>query len=153
MQYIPNSPLGGVLFTTRDHKAATNFAQKVIEVKDMNPVEAKDLLRASLQNKALMDDNYNVTELLELLVCLPLAIVQAVAYINENQTTLVQYVRDYKESNESMVYLLGRGFEEERRYQGKKDPVATTLLISFNEIERRDPLAAEYMAFMSCIRA
>ena len=33
-----------------------------------------------------------------------------------------------------------------------KNPVATTWLISFEQIQLRDPLAADYMAFMSCIK-
>ena len=32
-----------------------------------------------------------------------------------------------------------------------KNPVATTWLISFEQIRQRDPLAAEYLSFMACV--
>ena len=32
-----------------------------------------------------------------------------------------------------------------------KNPIATTWLISFEQIQKRAPLAADYMAFISCI--
>jgi hypothetical protein len=40
---------------------------------------------------------------------------------------------------------------DDGRYQSVKNPVATTWLISFEQIRRCDPLAARYISFMSCI--
>ena len=34
-----------------------------------------------------------------------------------------------------------------------KNPVATTWLISFEQIRQRDPLAADYLSFMACVDA
>lgn len=39
-----------------------------------------------------------------------------------------------------------------RRYPDIKNPVATTWLILFEQIHVRDPLVADYMAFISCVR-
>lgn len=43
-------------------------------------------------NKALLNDESATNKLLELLTCLPLAIVQAVAFINSNQVSISDYV-------------------------------------------------------------
>ncbi|KAG4427011.1 hypothetical protein IFR05_017506, partial [Cadophora sp. M221] len=42
-------------------------------------------------------------------------------------------------------------FEDHGRYRNVKNPVAITWLISFQQIRRRDPLAADYLSFICCI--
>jgi hypothetical protein len=50
-----------------------------------------------------------------------------------------------QEQEQDVVELLNEDFEEERRYQSDRDPVATTWLISFQYIRRLDPPSAGYM--------
>ena len=50
-----------------------------------------------------------------------------------------------------MINLLSEDFEDDGRYRNIKNPVATTWLISFDRIQQRDQLAAEYLSFMACI--
>ena len=76
------------------------------------------------------------------LTYLPLAIVQAAAYINENGIALADYLSLLKEKEEDIIDLLSEDFEDNGRYHNVKNPVATTWLISFEQIRRRDPLAA-----------
>ena len=152
-EYLPFSPLGAMLFTTRDREAATRYAgSNVIVIEEMDDVESRELLKTSLQNKRLVEDEDGTTKLLKLLVNLPLAIMQAVAYLNAKGVTIAEYLRIYKESSDSVIKLLSKDFEDRRRYPGMKNPVATTWLISFEQIRLRNPLAADYMAFISCIR-
>jgi Tetratricopeptide repeat len=92
----------------------------------------------------------DTTALLAELTYLPLAIVQAAAYINENGITITEYLFLLKEQEE-VIDLLSEDFEDDGRYRDIKNPVATTWLISFEQIRRRDPLAAEYLSFMCCI--
>jgi tetratricopeptide (TPR) repeat protein len=82
---------------------------------------------------------------------LPLAIMQAVAYLNAKSATIGEYLRIYEESSDSVIKLLSKDFDDRRRYPDMKNPIATTWLISFEQIQLRDPLAADYIAFMSCI--
>jgi hypothetical protein len=80
-EYLPFSPLGAILFTTRDREAATRYAgSNVVDVDKMNNTESRELLYRSLQHKQLIDDDGSTTKLLGLLVNLPLAIMQAAAY-------------------------------------------------------------------------
>jgi hypothetical protein len=52
---------------------------------------------------------------------------------------------------EAVIDLLSEEFEDDRRYDSIKNPVAMTWLISFEQIRHRDPLAADYLSFMACI--
>lgn len=152
-KYLPFNTRGAILFTTRDHRAATKYAAKqVISIEEMDDTESRELFSRSLQNKQLLKDNTGVIKLLELLVNLPLAIVQAAAYLNENTTTIAQYLQIYEESSDGFIQLLSEDFEDEGRYPEIKNPIIATWLISFNQIRNRDSLAADYLAFISCIK-
>ncbi|RDW57769.1 hypothetical protein BP5796_12570 [Coleophoma crateriformis] len=151
-EYLPYSTLGNILFTTRDREAATRYASfNVIDIDEMDDEESNELLRQSVPNKILLQDKESTTKLLQLLVNLPLAIMQAAAYLNAKTCTVSEYLRIYSESSNNVIQLLSKDFEDKRRYPDMKNPVATTWLISFQQIQIRNPLAAEYMAFCSCI--
>jgi len=57
----------------------------------------------------------------------------------------------FDDSEENIIEVLGEDFETEGRYRDLKNPIATTWLISFEQIRLRDPFAADYLSFMSCI--
>jgi hypothetical protein len=148
-EYLSFSPLGAILFTTRDRKAATRYAaSNVIDIDEMDDDESKELLQRSLQKKHLIKDEDSTMKLLKSLVNLPLAIMQAAAFLNANTCTIAEYLKIYKENNDNVVKLLSEDFEDIWRYPDIKNPVATTWLISFKQIQIRDPLAADYMAFI-----
>lgn len=96
-EYLPFSTLGGILFTTRDREAARRYAgSKVIEIDKMGDKESRELFQGSLHNKQLINDNVSTTKILELLVNLPLAIMQAAAYLYVNDITIAEYLRIYE---------------------------------------------------------
>ena len=149
---LPRSDEGRILFTTRDMKTAVNLAhQAVISVPDADEEMAMQLLRGYLGWKELTDNMQEAVKLLKELAFLPLAIVQAAAYINVNQITLAKYLKLLAEQEEDVVDLLSKDFEDEGRYHDMKNPVATTWLISFEQIRGRDALAVNYLSFMACI--
>lgn len=47
--------------------------------------------------------------------------------------------------------LMSREFEDETRYRGSQNAVATTFLVSFEQIRSPDPVAVELLSFISCI--
>ncbi len=112
---------------------------------------AELLLRKSLINQDLLTSHQDTLELLQQLTFLPLAIIQAAAYINENAVTFLDYLSLLKDQEQNVIELLSQDFEDEGQYRDKKNPIATTWLISFEQIRRLDPLAAEYLSFMCCI--
>jgi tetratricopeptide (TPR) repeat protein len=154
IDYLPKSKHGSILFTTRSRKAATKLAGKnVVLVGEMDYPMAKALLEKSLVHKDLLTDGRATTDLLKKLTNLPLAIVQAAAYINENEITLSEYAVLLDDTEQNIVDILSEEFEDEGRYGNVKNPIATTWLISFEQIRTRDPLAGEYLSFMSCVNA
>jgi hypothetical protein len=153
--YLPKSPQGCVICTTRNRKVAVKIAEapNIIEVSEMDEETAMQLLAKSLgiDDPELLDSRQDALKLLEQLTFLPLAIVQAAAYINENRCALSEYLSLLEAQEQEVVELLSEDFEDDRRYEDTKNPVATTWLISFQHIQRTNPLAAEYLSFMACV--
>lgn len=150
--YLPNSRQGWIVCTTRNRKVAVKVAtEQIVEVKEMDGEMAIDLLTKSLIRNDRPINRLVALKLLEQLTFLPLAIVQAAAYINENGMTLLDYILLLNEQEQDIVNLLSEDFEDDGRYQDIKNPVAMTWLISFEQIQRLDPLAAEILSFMACI--
>ena len=149
---LPHSRRGSVLFTTRSRIAAVRQAESnILDLGVLTREEAKVLLQKQLVPIRQLTDDRAVDEFLELMAHLALAIVQAVAYMNANSTDISKYVDLYKETEESTKDLLGRRFEDSSRYVETNEPVARTWFISFEQIRKKDSLAAEYMSFMGCV--
>ncbi|RDW75351.1 hypothetical protein BP6252_06493 [Coleophoma cylindrospora] len=152
IDYLPRSEQGSIVFTTRDRKTAVKLAhQNIVEVREMDENVAIQLLQKCLVNPDLVNDRPNTTALLKELTYLPLAIAQAAAYINENNITFIDYLSLLADQEEAVIDLLSEEFEDGGRYNNTKNPVATTWLISFEQIRHRDPLAADYLSFMACV--
>jgi tetratricopeptide (TPR) repeat protein len=156
MDCLPRSKYGSIIFTTRDKKAAIKLAgpanRNVVEVLELDEASAKQLLQKYL-SEDLLDDQQYMMALLNKLANLPLAITQAAAYINANCIDLATYVSLLEDQEDVVIDLLSEDFEDEGRYRDLKNPVATTWLISFEQIRQRDPLAADYLSFMACVDA
>jgi uncharacterized protein involved in tolerance to divalent cations len=149
---LPRNKQGCIIFTTRDRRVAVKLAQEnVIELLELDNEAATELLKKHLARPGLAENQRDVAALLTELTNLPLAIVQAAAYINENGIELADYISLLKEKEEEIIDLLSEEFEDNGRYRNVNNPVATTWLISFERIRQRDSLAAEYLSFMACI--
>jgi tetratricopeptide (TPR) repeat protein len=152
VDYLPNSSTGSIVFTTRTRKAAISLAKNnIIQVKEMSRDSAVEVLRKTLLRNDLLSDEITVTRLLGILDYLPLAIVQAVSYINKNDISIAEYIELCESSEENIIEVLSEDFEDEGRYKDMKNPVAATWLISFIQICRQDKLAGEYLSFMACL--
>jgi hypothetical protein len=95
----------------------------------------------------------DANDLLEQLTYLPLAIVQAASFIDKNDIRLRDYISLLGNQEKRAIELLIRDFEDDGRYQDVKNPVATTWIISFEQIRKNDSLASDYLTFMACIDA
>jgi tetratricopeptide (TPR) repeat protein len=149
--YLPRSDWGSILFTTRSRKAAEHLTQSsILELEDMTKAEAKQLMAQRIVKGTLLDDQSATNELLELLTYLPLAIVQAIAFINRNEVSISDYVSLFKQVD-TEVEILSECFEDPRRYRETESTIARTWQISFEQILKQDQLAADYLSFMSCV--
>ena len=148
--YLPRSGRGSILFTTRGLKAAERLTQNVLALEDMTKAEAKQLLARRIRKGTLLDDQSSTNELLELLTYLPLAIVQAVAFINSNQVSISVYVSLFKQVD-TEVEIFSERFEDPSRYREMDSTIARTWQISFDQILKQDQIAARYLSFIACI--
>ncbi|KAF5530869.1 kinesin light chain [Fusarium mexicanum] len=151
-EYLPQSENGMILLTTRSRQVAGKFAQydDVIDVEQMDKKEAMNLLRITLNQKQLLEDEAVTVELLTYLTFLPLAITQAVAYLNEMQAPIQTYL-SLLQDVESDARVLEEEFGDNTRYRGSQNAVGTTWIVSFRRIQKSNQLAIKLLSFMSCI--
>jgi hypothetical protein len=144
-EFLPPTSKGHVLITTRTQ--ATGSIARSIEVDEMNPDEGTLLLlrRAKLLapdaalEQASPQDRRDAYAIVHALYGLPLAVDQAGAYIEETGCTLASYHEQYQ--RRQLVLLQRRGGT------GREHPeaVATTWSLSFEQVERRNPTAADLL--------
>lgn len=154
IDYLPKSRKGSIVFTTRTAKAAVDLAgNNVIELGELNGSEARNLLKIRLFEKHchLLDNDEIVHYFLRMLSFLALAVVQAIAFINKNDISLLDYIKLYRANKKEAANLLSSEFEDQGRYRESKNPVLMTWAISFEQIQNQDELAAHYLSFMACV--
>jgi hypothetical protein len=81
----------------------------------MSKVEARQLLAQRIAKQALLNNELAVNELLEILTYLPLAIVQAAAFINNNDISVSRYISLFRQTG-SETKLFSEHFENPSRY-------------------------------------
>jgi tetratricopeptide (TPR) repeat protein len=152
IDYLPESEKGITVFTTRVQELAVSLTRgDVLELGSMSRPDATDFLKKSLIKKSLTADRKEVEELLDELACLPLAIAQAAAYLNMNRTTITKYLRLLRHTEQDTISLMSKEFRDQTRYKGSANAVASTWVVSFSQLRERDAVAADLLAFISCI--
>ncbi|KAJ5721763.1 uncharacterized protein N7483_009697 [Penicillium malachiteum] len=151
-QYFPSGEQGITLLTTRSYDVAISFAgTDVFELQKMTQEEGMAFL-AKIVGKDLLSDDESSMKLLQELEFLPLAITQAAYYISRNKGTTTRYLELMHKTEQDRIRLAKRDFHDSTRYRKKPNAVATTWLISFNQIRDSDPLAADLLEFMSYLQ-
>ncbi|KAG9242296.1 hypothetical protein BJ878DRAFT_555788 [Calycina marina] len=154
--HLPTSQKGRIVFTSRDRKTAYDLVQRrqyMIEVPDLTEATAMVFIKNYRPELNLSTHEHDAKSLLKQLTYLPLAIVQAAAYINKNEIPLAKYLSLLASQGEGIIELLSEDFEDDSRYQDIKNPVAITWLISFEQIRLCHPFAAEYLSFIACLES
>ncbi|RDW58409.1 hypothetical protein BP5796_12339 [Coleophoma crateriformis] len=150
--YLPRSRRGMILCTTRTKKIAVKLAPgDFLSLPQMDATEARQLLTNSLKGQEDIEQGQLIQDLLQSLTWLPLAIVQAVAFMNENGTSVSRYLEILRETDRSLINTLNEHFEDSTRDRDSQNAVVATWLISFQQIEKDDKLAAQYLSFLACI--
>lgn len=149
---LPKNRRGSIIFTSRDATLASRLASPhVLHLSHVGEIVGKQLLNNYLDDRKLLNNESDTTALLQWLGYLPLAIVQAATYINENAMTLGQYLSLLNSQDGDAVQFLSRDFNDFGRYGNGMNPIATTWLVSFAQLRERNPLAVQYLSFISCL--
>ncbi|RGP76056.1 hypothetical protein FLONG3_5447 [Fusarium longipes] len=148
-EFIPDCPNGTILITTRNMQVGSRLTKgkRPIEVGKMDEHESTRLLRQGLQqgDETLKD----LLQLSSRLEFLPLALVQAAAFIQENCITVSEYIELLNGSENEVVELLSEEFEVGGRDSDTRRAVAQTWMLSFQKIKQQYPFAGELLSLMS----
>ena len=152
INYLPRSSNGSILITTRDKRIGERLAnrEKAIVVSPMAGPEAEALL----WSKVVQEGSLNKTkssELLKILGYLPLAITQAAAYISENSITVDEYLEALCAEDSEMQDLLSEDLLDLRRDFESQNSVIRTWKVSFDQIRKQMPRAAEILSLMAVL--
>ncbi|KAH8653692.1 hypothetical protein BX600DRAFT_515940 [Xylariales sp. PMI_506] len=151
-KYLPKTRNGSILVTTRARTVAISLAgQEVVTLGEMTTKESMQMFMDSLIQPDATANQEATLVLLEKLQYLPLAISQAAAFLNENQVDVETYIEVYDSAEHESIELLSEDFDDQSRYETANNPVATTWLISFENIRKYHPLAATFLSYMACL--
>ncbi|CAC9891944.1 unnamed protein product [Aureobasidium pullulans] len=117
-RYLPPSTHGSVLLTSRTRRAALEIVDKdsdILPIEPMHDATAHALLCKKLGDK--VDRSDGISELAAALEYMPLALVQAAAFIRERapRSSVQQYLAEYRESDSRKTSLLNRAAGHLRR--------------------------------------
>ncbi|PWY82521.1 kinesin light chain [Aspergillus eucalypticola CBS 122712] len=149
--FLPSNRHGHIIYTTRNRKSAVKLTSRdVIHVRELDEQAGVELLEKSLIQQDLVEDKDTATYLVKWLALLPQAITQAAATMNENEIGVYDYLMLLHEE-EDLVKLLSEYFQADGRYEDSVNPIFLTWFASFRQIEKRDPLASEYLSLLACL--
>ncbi|KAI5778075.1 hypothetical protein EDC01DRAFT_675361 [Geopyxis carbonaria] len=149
---LPHGSKGTMLVTTRDRSLAEKLAENVILKHEMNVEEAMQLFKDRCPKVG--EEEEAASLLLKELHCLPLAVVQAAAYIRQsNLLSASGYLQQFKATKKNQISLLSKPFSDLRRESslGGTETILATLAITLEQIQKQWPLAWSFLETMACI--
>ena len=150
-RFFPQCNHGRVLITTRDKRLGEKLSQRqaCIQVPPLDTERSKDLLRSKIAEENWSEDD--ALQLVEYLSYLPLAITQAAAFISENSMTVFEYLELLANDESELVELLSEHLEDPRREWNSENSVIRTWKLSFDQISRESPRAAEVLSLLASL--
>ncbi|KEY70103.1 hypothetical protein S7711_10298, partial [Stachybotrys chartarum IBT 7711] len=138
LSYIPHCQHGSILVTSRNRSAASELVEEadIIDVEPMNVKDAVTLFKKKFRQPISDDALGLVTTLVASLEYMPLAIVQAAAYISQRwpRCSIKQYLDNYQASDRKKAGLLSYEGGKLRRDAKAKNSILITWQISFDHI-------------------
>jgi hypothetical protein len=152
-KFIPSGKNGRLLLTTR--AGALGVVGRRVDIEEMETEEGalfvlrrtKSIAEDAKLEVAEATDLATAKEISRQLDGLPLALDQASAYIEETRCGLSGYLRLYREHAPELLRRRG-GLSSDH-----PNPVATTWALSFENIEKANPAAAELLRFCAFLSA
>ncbi len=144
-EFLPTSHKGYILLTTRAQAAGAIAASVEVEQLDLHDGTLLLLRRAKLLDihtpldQALEADRVAAERIVGKMGGLPLAIVQAGAYVEETGCSLEDYLRLYETHHTDLLA------QRSNLLLDYPDTVATTWALSFQQIEQESPAAADVL--------
>ncbi|KAF5521207.1 hypothetical protein CGCA056_v007084 [Colletotrichum aenigma] len=152
--YLPKTGNGKILVTSRSWDAAeklTDNGEMILRVSKMGTLQALQLLQKKLGQDV---DEVTALRLAFFLDHIPLALNQAAAYIHRrSRGTIQSYMDELQKSEKRKDALLRIDRGDARRYPGVSNSVVLTWQLTFEQIKKKQPRAADLLSLMSCFQA
>ncbi|KAF6787063.1 Kinesin light chain 5, partial [Colletotrichum sojae] len=155
LSYLPKRENGKILITSRSWDAAdklTGNGKMILGVPTMEEAQALQLF----QKKIGRDANEAASlRLINTLDYVPLAVNQAAAYIYRRspRVTVESYLEEFHNSERRKGTLLRNDGGDIQRYDGVSNSVVVTWQVTFEQIKREQPRAANLLSLMSYFHA
>ncbi|PVH90410.1 hypothetical protein DM02DRAFT_722561 [Periconia macrospinosa] len=154
VNYVPKRQHGSVLVTTRSRNAARGLVDER-DIVSIEPMERRDAVALLQKKLGQQEKSEEVVELATELECMPLAMVQAAAYIIQRRPcySVKQYLANFRRSDRKKTALFDNEDiqvrEELRRDREAKNSIIIKWQISFDYIRETRPSAAGLLSLMS----
>ncbi|KAF2820272.1 hypothetical protein CC86DRAFT_387312 [Ophiobolus disseminans] len=152
-EYLPHCERGSVLITTWNKGIALKLVEQrdIISVEPMAEMPAVALFEKKLGGQGSRGESDDVAQLAAALEYMPLAIVQAAAYISLRtpRCSVAQYLDEFWRSNGTKTSLLNYDDGQLRRDWEAKNSIIIMWQISFEHLQRNRPSAADLLSLMS----
>ncbi|KAH7001205.1 hypothetical protein EDB80DRAFT_879307 [Ilyonectria destructans] len=152
---LPKTHKGKILVTSRSltvSEKLTGSHKAILRIPTMGSFEALKLFRKKLDGDI---DEVAAADLVSTLDFIPLAVNQSAAYINRRapRVTVRSYLVDLQRSRERIGSLLNSDAGDLRRHEGVSNAVVVTWQVTFEQIRRERPAAANLLSLMSLFQA
>ncbi|KAJ5732374.1 P-loop containing nucleoside triphosphate hydrolase protein [Penicillium malachiteum] len=148
--YFSQNLTGSVVITSRSRQVALRTVEDhdIIPVEPMNKPHAISLFERKV---GALHDRPAIIQLAAALEYMPLAIVQAAAFIKQRapRESVAQYLERFQKSDDQKINLLDYEGGQLRRDPDAKNAILVTWQISFEDIQERRPSAAGLLSLMS----
>lgn len=154
LAFLPRGgPNGRIIITSRCNDVALRLVDErdLISVEPMDEVDSLELFQKKIGHTDAGYDGDDASKLLNALEYIPLAIVQAAAYIKRRapRCSVAKYLEDFQKSEHKKVKFLEFEAEHFHRDWEAKNSILTTWRISFDHIRLVRPSAADLLSLMS----
>ncbi|KAK3947691.1 hypothetical protein QBC32DRAFT_318570 [Pseudoneurospora amorphoporcata] len=149
--YLPQSPNGSLLVTTRNKDLAFRLVGGYKNTIEIGPMAQSNALLLLERKLGLLSDKDSAEELVRALEYVPLAISQAAAYIQRRspRSSVEKYLTEFSKGESKRAWLLGHDEGEFRREGGASSAILATWQISFEHIRSKRASAADLLSLMS----
>ena len=142
---------GKVLITSRDSRIAGRLSKpnKPVALPHMNTEEAIELFRSDLEMHGFEATEEEMAKVVQALDCLPLAITQAASFIDENSISVAEYLEALE--GDDAEEFLQEELDDSRRDEDSINSVFRSWKLSFEQISKQKPRAAEFLALLGML--
>lgn len=152
IHYLPRCSAGSLLATTRDRQLGHQLLERrrqPLSISRLEPEEAHSLLSAKLSDQQL--DSEDIEKLARELEYLPLTITQAAAYLEQTEISALEYLEIFRAGQVDIPNLLEESIYDPSRDYESSNSVFQTWRLSFEQLTRQSPKAADMLSLMAVL--